>query len=100
MAPYPVDVLLAQAVLVAVLLEGLGGVDHEDGLPGSSALPGGWDAVGPEAAPRIVLGIEASAPALVEEGRIGDDVVEGLQRVPSKNSELTLVFPGQISAMA
>ena len=34
----PVDVLLAQAVLVAVLDEALGGVDHEDALAGGGVL--------------------------------------------------------------
>ena len=148
------DVLLAEAVLVAVLHEALGGVDHEDALAGVRAflvehddaggdagaveevrrqaddaldvatldevaadvglgiaakqhavredarafagaleraedvqqvgvvaLLAGRDAVVLEALPGVVLGIEAGAPALVAEGRIGDDVVEGLERV-------------------
>ena len=148
------DVLLAEAVLVAVLDEALGGIDHEDALAGVRAflvehddaggdagavkevrrqaddaldvaaldevaadgglgiaaeqhavredarafagaleraedvqqvgvvaLLAGRDAVVLEALPGVVLGIEAGAPALVAEGRIGDDVVEGLERV-------------------
>jgi hypothetical protein len=148
-----VDVLLAKAVLVAVLDEPLGGVDHEDALAGVCpflvehddagwdacavkqvrrqadyafkvatldqvapdcglsattkqhtmrqdarafagaleraedmqkvgviALLAGRDAVG-ETLPGVALGIEASAPAFVAEGRIGDDVVEGFERV-------------------
>jgi hypothetical protein len=39
------------------------------------------DAVVLEALPGVVLGIEARAPALVAEGWIGNDVVEGLERV-------------------
>ena len=48
---------------------------------GVIALLAGRDAVVLEALPRVVLGIEAGAPAFVAEGRIGDDVVEGLERV-------------------
>src|SRR5882762_6672169 len=40
-----------------------------------------WSAEWLEALVRIVLRIEAGAPALVRKGRIGDDVVEGLERV-------------------
>ena len=48
---------------------------------GVIALLAGRDAVVLEALPGVVLGIEAGAPAFVAEGRIGDDVVEGLERV-------------------
>ena len=48
---------------------------------GVVALLAGRDAVVLEALPGVVLGIEAGAPAFVAEGRIGDDVVEGLERV-------------------
>ena len=147
-----VDVLRAQAVLVAVLDEALGGVDHEDALAGggvflvehedagrdaraveevrrqaddaldvaaldeflrmaASASPrnstpcgrmhaplpvllseredvqqvgvvavlGGRDAEVLEAVVRVVGRVEAGAPALVAERRIGDDEVEGLE---------------------
>ena len=48
---------------------------------GVVALLGGRDAVVLEALEGVVLGIQAGAPAFVAEGRIGDDVVEGLERV-------------------
>ena len=48
---------------------------------GVVALLGGRHAEGLEALVGVVERIEAGAPALVAEGRIGDDVVEGLERV-------------------
>ena len=48
---------------------------------GVVALLGGRRAEGLEAVVRVVERVEAGAPALVGEGRIGDDVVEGLERV-------------------
>ena len=42
----------------------------------------GWrDAVGLEALPWIVLGIETGAPAFIAERRIGGCIVKGLERV-------------------
>ena len=43
------------------------------------ALLAGRDAVVLEALPGVLVGNEAGAPAFVAEGRIGDDVVEGLE---------------------
>jgi hypothetical protein len=34
-----------------------------------------------EALPGIVLRIEAGAPAFIAEGRIGDDIIEGFERI-------------------
>ena len=48
---------------------------------GIVALLGGRRAEGLEALVRVVERIDAGAPALVGERRIGDDVVEGLERV-------------------
>ncbi len=48
---------------------------------GVVALLGGRRAEGLEALVGVVERIEAGAPALVGKGRIGDDVVEGLERV-------------------
>jgi hypothetical protein len=48
---------------------------------GVIALLAGRDAVVLETLPGVVLGIEAGAPALVAEWWIGDDVVEGFERV-------------------
>ena len=44
-------------------------------------MRGGRRAEVPEALVRVVLRIEAGAPTLVAEGRIGDDVVEGLEGI-------------------
>jgi hypothetical protein len=48
---------------------------------GVVALLAGRDATVLEALPGVVLSIKAGAPAFVAKGRIGDDVVEGLERV-------------------
>ena len=104
-----VDVLSAQAVLGAVLHVATAGVDHEDALArvgvlliddddagafagalqgaddvqqvGVVALPGGRHAEGLEAFVGVVGRVETGAPALVAKGRIGDHIVEGLERV-------------------
>src|SRR5262249_16814998 len=48
------------------------------------ALLAGWDAIVLEALPWVVFGIEPGTPAFVAEGRIGDDVIESLERVAVK----------------
>src|ERR1022692_431503 len=48
---------------------------------GIVALLGGWDAEGLESQVGVVAGIDAVAPGLVAEGRIGDYVVEGFDGV-------------------
>ena len=69
---------------------------------GVVALLGRRRAVGWKRSIRVVvLGVEAGAPALVAEGRIGDDVVEGLELPsPSVKSGLASVLPCLISAVA
>ena len=47
---------------------------------GVVALLGRRHAEGVEALEGVVLGIDAVAPAFVAEGRIGDDVIKGLER--------------------
>ena len=66
---------------------------------GVVALLGGRHAVVLEALVGVVGRVEAGAPALVAEGRIGDDVVEGLELSPSLKSGLASVLPCLISAV-
>ncbi len=60
-----------------------GGLERADDVQeiGVVALFGGRDAVRIEAVERVVVGIESGAPAFVGKGRVGDDVVEGLEGV-------------------
>ena len=48
---------------------------------GVVALFRGWRTEGLEPLPGIMGGVEAGAPALIAGGRIGDDVVEGLEQI-------------------
>src|SRR5262249_18563124 len=71
------DAMRKDACAFALALER----SHDVQEVGVITLLAGRDAIVLEALPRVVLGIQAGAPALVTKGRIGNDVVEGPKRV-------------------